>query len=974
MDSTAAWSGGLGPPLPAFQQQFDIGQNGEDWEDWLRWDPTADATSPEDDTFHSGSSKNDSPLQDPVLPVNSELFGRGAANDTLAPPLIVGEDTLDFGASSITGNEPFLFGMGNDAASGFDFNQTATFQPVHPGMPKIDTNAAWTLPSNAPPQNVTLSALSNEYTQQFPAAGPASVTTPSLHYSPETSSHNRTSISSNSTSPNPPKKRGGRKRKAEVEQEPEQREENGDSQDGDEPPVKKTSHNVIEKRYRNNLNDKIVELRNSVPSLRAMSRANGEDDTEDLEGLTPAHKLNKATVMAKATEYIKHLEKRNSTLADEMDLLKARLAAVEAAIGKSKDRQASMSNSPPSGTMRPRQPSAASQTGQQSFLNVPQDQTRYGQPVMQQQYMQQQPQPTYAPQPNPPVEARNQPQYVYGRGGGMMNKVMMGAMAGIMVMEGFGERQQDDTKQLFAAPTALFRRGMDTPLSTSPAALARYAALPMLKMICIVGAVLYLIAPLLTFSPRRKQKTRSVLRLPQVPSLASPVEVRRKAWLTAMQTVYVPKHFLLEVVAVAIKMIGLSLRRLVGSETWNSLTGTDKEEEAARIKAWDIALDAQLAGGDAEVSYYRLLLTLMASGTLPDSPTRLMQKAVHFRVFFWEVANAGHGNMVGFKQFTEKVGKIYWDSARKLQKELVHAKAQGRPTEDDEVDLLPDHLASLVELDCDEVLSDEMIQRAWNLAWNKPSANKTLANAARDSVVEDHAIRSPLDAVAAWYANATIDDTLLDALGERPSSIDTEYYVALAASIAPPASATHVRALAAKAVLSGTRREANIIAALEALPVTSPGAGTMNLVSHAPAAPDVHLALTVAKLLSLLSPSAPTAACHRAYDMIANLHMPPSCFTLLTAVATYRLLEATNAGPHLPQGASHGLEDMAASLRVWIGTSAGRKAGLGHEACGKIVDMCLGVAKEIGGWCERDSGYGSAEGSPVLARADVALM
>lgn len=65
-------------------------------------------------------------------------------------------------------------------------------------------------------------------------------------------------------------------------------------------PVKKTAHNMIEKRYRTNLNDKIAALRDSVPSLRIMSKsARGEDtndDREDLQGLTPAHKLNKATV------------------------------------------------------------------------------------------------------------------------------------------------------------------------------------------------------------------------------------------------------------------------------------------------------------------------------------------------------------------------------------------------------------------------------------------------------------------------------------------------------------------------------------------------------------------------------------------------------------------------------------------------------------------------------------------------------
>lgn len=60
-------------------------------------------------------------------------------------------------------------------------------------------------------------------------------------------------------------------------------------------PVKKTAHNMIEKRYRTNLNDKIAALRDSVPSLRVMVKKNsrGEDIEEDLQGLTPAHKLNK---------------------------------------------------------------------------------------------------------------------------------------------------------------------------------------------------------------------------------------------------------------------------------------------------------------------------------------------------------------------------------------------------------------------------------------------------------------------------------------------------------------------------------------------------------------------------------------------------------------------------------------------------------------------------------------------------------
>lgn len=980
---------------------FEVGEQGEDWEDWLRWDPTAEPTSPDDDgTFHSGSSKNDSPLQDPVLPaMTTDTFSKDTGSETLAPPMIMGRDGLDFGmgGGGLPGDETFMFGAGDDAGiSGTDFNVLNSFQPlqVAEDHAKLDSSTGWALPSTAMAEQMDFPALLQGNTQQLGAtdSSATSAITPGFHNSsPGSASHNRTSVSSNSPvhAADQPKKRGGRKRKADIQmtKDEEQNASNGDSgQDGDGPP-KKTSHNVIEKRYRNNLNDKIVELRNSVPSLRAMGRANGSGNDEDLEGLTPAHKLNKATVMGKATEYIKHLEKRNKTMADEMALLKTRMAAVEAAIGKSRDRSSSVNDSSSGGggggSTRSRQPSGASSNGsqaQQGFLNVPQEQMRFTQQQQQaiqqqqQQYLQPQQQPVYARPPNEAAHAQDPQQYVYGRGGGAMNKVMMGAMAGIMVMEGFNEQSQDDSRQLAGIPGfgGLFRRGLgDASLSHSPAALVRHAALPMLKVFCVVGALLYLLAPLLTWSPRKKQKTRRAVRLPQAPSLASPVEVRRKAWFTAVQTVYVPRHFLLEVTVVTTKMIKLSFRRLVGSEMWNSLTGTNEEEEAARIKAWDIALDAQLAGGDAEVSYYRLLLTIMASGTLPDSPTRLMQKAIHFRVFFWEVANAGYGNIFGFKQFTEKVGKIYWDSARRQQRELVHASAQGRPTVGgDQVELLPDHLAALVELECDEVLDDEMIQRAWNLAWNKPSAYNTTANAARDAVVEDHAIRSPLDAVAAWYANVTIDDTLLDALDEHPSSLDMEYYIGLAVSIAPPASATHVRTLAAKAMLSNTQREANVLTALHALPVMSTGGGpgTLFLVEHGPAAPDVRLALTIAKLLSLLAPGSPASAQSRAYTALAHLSLPPASLTLLTTIATYRLLRAAagTTRPLPPPAAARGLEDLAASLRLWVGTSAGRHAGLRAEHCGRIVEVCVGVAKRIGGWEEerdRDSGYGSGSGS-----------
>lgn len=129
---------------------------------------------------------------------------------------------------------------------------------------------------------------------------------------------------------------------------------------------KKTAHNMIEKRYRNNLNDKIAALRDAVPTLRAAAkRAEGqtscsedEDEGEDPStggqgrggkltsrrgirvggsskgadpagGIAPAHKLNKATILSKATEYIVYLERLNQSMSEENDALRASIGGLE---------------------------------------------------------------------------------------------------------------------------------------------------------------------------------------------------------------------------------------------------------------------------------------------------------------------------------------------------------------------------------------------------------------------------------------------------------------------------------------------------------------------------------------------------------------------------------------------------------------------------------------------------------------------
>ncbi|ORX69575.1 hypothetical protein DL89DRAFT_267760 [Linderina pennispora] len=90
---------------------------------------------------------------------------------------------------------------------------------------------------------------------------------------------------------------------------------------------RKVAHNAIERRYRNNINDRIRDLRNSVPALQHIrpkkkagahddDNSDDEDDTH-IDGVEAATKLNKATILGKATEYIYYLRRNNDQLKRE---------------------------------------------------------------------------------------------------------------------------------------------------------------------------------------------------------------------------------------------------------------------------------------------------------------------------------------------------------------------------------------------------------------------------------------------------------------------------------------------------------------------------------------------------------------------------------------------------------------------------------------------------------------------------------
>jgi hypothetical protein len=928
---------------------------GNNWNEFMAWNPSV-------------PQEPDLKLSGPACILRPEmqrppLFNR-RQNSQLSENALDIPTTGDMSVRPLTG--PFTFGENLALTPAFDFDAHTLSSPSSGGGTR---NGSFYPTPVWQPQQTGANSLFSPPTYSQPSVsavpGPAS-NTPSLHHSQSPGSvrnGHASSISAHSTpepAPDNPKKRksstGG------SDSPPAGKKEKGQ-------PPKKTAHNMIEKRYRTNLNDKIAALRDSVPSLRVMSRGNGqgeeEDDPEDLEGLTPAHKLNKATVLSKATEYIRHLEKRNKHLQEEVDTLRTRIDSYEK-MAVSGPMLLHGSVGTPDGNRFQEDPFAPphgmSMSGPpQGMIPVPEHIANLRQGLPPQQHFA----PAYPPYSGASRSAQSGPPIINGRrnNNGMMSKLMVGSLAGLMVLEGFGQREhskeQPADRGLFALPINLA-----TFFAPRVSLGATSAHLPLAKLLLVFCAVVYIVAPFLDFKTKPKKKAAHAVILARAPSLASPVEVRHKAWLTAIQTVWVPRHnLLLEIAALSLKTLKLSTRKIIGWDNYALLTGITKEQEAGRVKAWSIALDAQLTGGDAEISKSRLILTLMASGTLPDTPGRLMLKALHIRVLLWELANAGHGLSWMFDTLSAKLSRRYWNMARNEQQ--IAANLASKP--DNEVEPLPGHLAALLEMECDDVLVPCIVHRAYNLAWNRPIAEQTTVDLSMDGVVEDFAIASPLDALAAWYSSYVLKKGLIGYLASRTNKVkeSVQADMSLAAQTAPPLSQSYLRARVAQAVVLDNDRDSRLATACAALPspsTPSKGVALMNIVCDTPVAIDLQKALTLAKCYSLVT-SNHTEARRQAVYVINNTHLPEATTTLLSFVAGYKLLNHCIQDPVLQAETSHALERLASSLRMWVGHETGWHSGLSTKVRGRIVSRCLDASKLLVGLAERedvDPGYCSS--------------
>lgn len=287
--------------LPAVELDQDIKANQDydlgSFDDWIGWDDSCDrALSPEATDFFPELKVE--PMSPNMKDLELQRVPNSAQNNEEAAA-VFGDDQV---------NQPLFQTAGQPTEN--LYSTPLSWSPPAQTSDIRNSQAYMMAPALSPRQQSKLIA------QAMPSRSNTYPSSPSSASSPE------------------PEHRNGLKRKSTSYASDDEDDDSHSppaTSNGRHPRVKKTAHNMIEKRYRTNLNDKIAALRDSVPSLRVITKRNsrGEEVMEDLQGLTPAHKSNKATILSKATEYIAHLEKRNKMLMKENTALKSRVEAFE---------------------------------------------------------------------------------------------------------------------------------------------------------------------------------------------------------------------------------------------------------------------------------------------------------------------------------------------------------------------------------------------------------------------------------------------------------------------------------------------------------------------------------------------------------------------------------------------------------------------------------------------------------------------
>ena len=591
-------------------------------------------------------------------------------------------------------------------------------------------------------------------------------------------------------------------------------------------------------------------------------------------------KINKATILTKAIEYIHSLEKKNADLENSEKTLKQHLCDTAEEAENRSDRVSPKELQPPESKPQASSPdiefTSSSSEVPQGLIPVPENIRRLRDTG---------PQPHYAD--NVCFANREQcssPGKISIKGGKTLGKLMVGSLAGLMVLDITCTKSEED-RGLSALPSL---KTMSNVLSQPLAHhLLLHPLVRCLLVFCSLGLVLFLY--LFNSKPKLGQPPAQLAHAAAFKSAPSSVEIRRNAWLTSIQTVWVPRHSILpEMWGLILETHAYMTRQLLGWRSYSWLTGRTEEEETARVRAWEIALDAQLTGGDAELSKGRLVLTLWAAGTLPKTPARIMLKALHLRVMFWQASDAFW--VCKTLNFTaSRLASYQWKLAQKLLESTTDITC--RRAEDD----MPDHLVALLQCSIEDVLTDANIERLHNLAWNRPANGLNELKFEDDFLAEDdNAMCGPLDILALSSSEYALKEALQAFIRDGKTSQHCSAKILYALRTAPPGSSSFVRVLAAMAILSENDLASKVTRLVQALPLFERNSSP-RLPADFDSLPktirrDVMITIACTEsIVMLLSARGDTASVEKAVDVLARSLSTDAPIGILGFAASLRL-------------------------------------------------------------------------------------
>ena len=553
------------------------------------------------------------------------------------------------------------------------------------------------------------------------------------------------------------------------------------------------SHRLVEKRYRSNLNEKFAEIRQRLPSLQDSYSSTAKDQDSVI-----APKHNKATVLAKAIEYIDLLEKQNASLEDANKCLRSRARRMAKRTRVDETNFEEKIHQSCGNTLD--EPNASSQVSTATvsepcgMIPLPDDikQLRNSVP----------PQSHYADQAPFQDDDEGSGSGNFSVRGSLVGKLLIGSLAGLMVIDSFvGNRKEPSSDRgLFALYVPDLLPVLQSIWVTVQAPLVNVphdSVLVPLTRTFLIFAMLGITLFLYLFNSKPELGKHDAVFSPNGYRLSrSPIEMRQNAWLTALQTVWVPRHTMLpELLALLIETNAYITRRILGWHCYSWLTGRNEEKELGRVRAWEIAIDSQLAGGDAEISKSRLVLTLWASGTLPNTPARLMLKALHIRILFWR-ASRYLWICELFNFAARHLARKQW----RLGEDLVNNPTIAKDPSGS--DPLPDHLVALLQQPIDGIMTESAIQHAYNLAW--------YGERETNIYTEDTIMLGSLDSLAVCSSNFNLQQAFYAFIEDRGTPDFYQSQIELALRVAPPGSVSSMRALAAAAILCETDRQVDI--------------------------------------------------------------------------------------------------------------------------------------------------------------------